>query len=196
MAVWEESKKCVLGGGEHDKIEIELSKSDDGRFSFNINSSMLENNMCSSCDISANQLWQLKELIDELIQGVDTSIPTYVLMKLPPQKEPVYFIVDHAIYDHDKGKTDIPNSPERVEGTKYYLEENTCPTNYICIPAIVHQGDTDPHRLFEYCSEVLASEVSEDAEDWEKHFPEITGKPTIIDANYKESETVLLIEGT
>ena len=58
------------------------------------------------------------------------------LLKLAPRSEPVFFVVKQQAMDD--------------EHAKYFFEEHGCPANFIECEAIVADGDTDPHGLFEF----------------------------------------------
>lgn len=127
---------------------------------------------------------------------MNNGIKTYVLMKLPPQTEPVYFICEHAIYEHAKDWS----PEERTERVRRYLEENTCPSNFIRLPVLL-KGDSDPHGLFQFCGETLARADDQESEtfspdyDWEEIFPELRKEPHTLDVEYKESFPILFLEG-
>jgi hypothetical protein len=60
------------------------------------------------------------------------------ILRLNPQDKPVYFIVEAF-------------NPEDQETTAYYYADGACPTNYISrVHAIIVDGDTDPHGLFDF----------------------------------------------
>lgn len=125
---------------------------------------------------------------------MSNKLKTYVLMKLPPQTESVYFICENAIYEDDK------RSPEeRTEGVKRYLEENTCPVNFMRLPVLL-KGDMDPHGLFEFCGETLARPDDQGDEtfspeyDWEEIFPELRKEPHTLDVEYRESLPMVFLE--
>lgn len=75
---------------------------------------------------------------------------TLDLLVIQPQDRPVYFVV--------KG---IAMNGER-DGKKYFYEEHSCPTNYVRCEAIISEGDSDPHGLFEYVRTVPLPEGWDD----------------------------------
>lgn len=88
---------------------------------------------------------------------------TYILMRLDPQPHPVFFVINAKVYDSTPKELQVIGSPERDELNEFHYGENTCPVNFIRIPAIiqltpdeVHKCDEDPHELFTYVGEIPA----------------------------------------
>lgn len=72
---------------------------------------------------------------------------TLVLLKIESTDGPIYFVIE--------GVSTWPTPfHELQEGDEYFYEESTCPTNFIRIPMIFHDGDSDPHGLFEHVETV------------------------------------------
>lgn len=83
----------------------------------------------------------------EMMKRVDSSHPshdkfrrTYVLLSIETTDGKIYFIIN--------GITSADSHEELQEDGIYFYEESTCPTNFINIPMICANGDTDPHGLF------------------------------------------------
>lgn len=71
-------------------------------------------------------------------EGPAPSSHTVTLLKLPPQKHPLFLFV-RTTYD----------------GSAYWFEEHTCPTNWIDkVEQLTTDEDQDPHNLFEYVDAV------------------------------------------
>lgn len=66
--------------------------------------------------------------------------------------EPVYFVIEGLSVWEDKPWPDHINALQ--ESSAYFYEEHTCPTNFIRIPMIFHDGDADPHGVFEFVEAV------------------------------------------
>lgn len=80
-----------------------------------------------------------------------TEPKIYHLLVLPPQKEPVYFIIESDDYDKD------------AAGWKFLYESHSCPTNWLNPIHVVHDGDSDPHGLIRYIASRKESELPPDA---------------------------------
>lgn len=76
----------------------------------------------------------------------------YDLLVLPPQKEPVYFIVerdtDEEYITHDHAE--------------FLYNEHSCPVNWLRPIHVQQEADTDPHGLIEYVETKRASEMPKD----------------------------------
>lgn len=73
----------------------------------------------------------------------------YILLVLPPQDKPVYFVIAkeaHPEYDGD-------------DQLKFLYESHSCPTNWLEPIHIVHDGDNDPHGLLRYVGSKLDSDL-------------------------------------
>lgn len=87
----------------------------------------------------------------------------YTIVRLPPQEKDVYFVV--------------PGVHPEPDVSRYSVEEGSCPTNWLSdIEAIIIDGDTDPHGLFEYVRDIQAPAFLDKAhnpvEEWAKVIPE------------------------
>ena len=82
------------------------------------------------------------------ISGEPDSAPILSLLVLPPQKDPVYFILGNSGYRHQK--------PEINLDLDYYYNSHSCPTNWLDdIQAVIIQDDADPHGLLQHVRSVL-----------------------------------------
>jgi len=92
---------------------------------------------------------------------------TFVLLSIPPQKKPVYFVVPHVKSARLGGQV---GSPESEEHNRFHFEENCTMTNHIGCSAIIGWAgnylDYSHMDLFRYIAEVPAEAVDAvDAED-------------------------------
>lgn len=101
---------------------------------------------------------------------------TLVLLKIELESVPVYFVVE--------GLSEWPEDKDRpmLTAARYFYEEHTCPTNFICIPMISHGGDHDPHGVFRFVDavwmtdEYQAAEQEGDADNYLlEAFPQLRG---------------------
>lgn len=77
----------------------------------------------------------------------------YDVLVLPPQKDPVYFVLKTKDYGFSKSETEFRNQ-------HYFYEQHTCPTNWTkYINAIIIKDDDDPHGLFQFVSRKTEDEV-------------------------------------
>lgn len=82
----------------------------------------------------------------------------FEILVLPPQDKPVYFIIPAW---HDDAEDDDP------EATKFLFEERQCPHDIIMnCEAIIVDGDTDPHGLFEHVRSIQNPGPAARTEDW------------------------------
>lgn len=104
---------------------------------------------------------------------------TLVLLKIETATAPVYFVIEGL------GKVENWDHPQIIndlqEKAAYFYEEHTCPTNFIRIPMIFHNGDQDPHGVFDFVEAVwMTPEYLEAMENgWEDDylaavFPQLT----------------------
>jgi len=146
--------------------------------------------ICSSCAYeSVAELQEHRQREKETKEG-RRDVPIFSLVKLEPQKRPVYFVLALTDYSHH-GARGI-GTDEFEESHRYWLEEHTCPTNFMAGEVIVNQGDLDPHGLFTYVRSVKAVEVPKSPNDeafWCEMFPEIKDDESgqIIEGEYRDS---------
>ena len=86
--------------------------------------------------------------------GIMTSIearpdkqqfPKLVLLRIPPQKESIFFIIEGSTFAAK------PGDPLGAEHDPYFYNEHQCPTNFTRdIVEMFIGSDMDPHGLFEY----------------------------------------------
>lgn len=87
------------------------------------------------------------------ISGEPSSAPILSLLVLPPQKDPVYFVLGNTGYRHGKPEIDLDND--------YYYNENSCPTNWLDdIRAVIIEDDADPHGLLQHVRSVLEKDAT------------------------------------
>lgn len=67
---------------------------------------------------------------------------TLDLLSLQTAQGPVYFVVE--------GCAELAPDDEVAVHKRFYYEENSCPTNFIPVEAIVVDGDDDRHGLFTF----------------------------------------------
>lgn len=86
------------------------------------------------------------------IVGEPEETPIKSLMMIPPQKEPVYFVIGNSTYSRDEdGTPDLDRD--------YYYNEHSCPTNWMeNITAIIIGDDGDPHGLIEHVRSMPTAE--------------------------------------
>lgn len=95
----------------------------------------------------------------------------YVLLKVDPASQPLYFVIRASVY-HDQKDT--------TEQATYFYNDHTCPTNWIDkVVAIIADGDQDPHGFAKFvaCKAPPEEDFDEDNDDWLDIFPEL-GLPT------------------
>lgn len=69
---------------------------------------------------------------------------TLVLLKIESVTGPVWFVVE--------GVANYPIDPEYsslLDSQRYFYDEHSCPTNYVQAAMISHDGDHDPHGVFD-----------------------------------------------
>lgn len=122
---------------------------------------------CDSCGrgfagtVSVDGVVTVKKMDDSFIKCMD-------LLRIPPQKHPIY-IVRSASHPTDRAH----------DGTKYYYETHSCPTNWLKdIQMVGIDGDQDPHGLIEYVGSATFDQKAVDDcnHDWSQTFPVISGK--------------------
>lgn len=99
----------------------------------------------------------------EITRLAGLKITTLDLLVLPPQKEPVYFVVEGMRFEggRDGGERD------EADAKQFLYEEHSCPTNWLQPKMVWHDGDSDPHGLIEYVAHVDADALPPD----ESHGP-------------------------
>ena len=85
------------------------------------------------------------------------------------QGNPVYFVIGVC--------AELCELDKLQEHLEYYYEEHTCPTNFIRVPMIAVDGDTDPHGIFRFVRSVwMTPGYDKDDDDFLlRTFPEISG---------------------
>ena len=83
---------------------------------------------------------------------------TSVVLKLPPQKEPVYFLMEGMRFTEEwpnPGETQEEHNHSR---DRYFYEEHSCPTNWLKdVQEVMIGSDCDPHGLWHYMGTIEAS---------------------------------------
>lgn len=78
----------------------------------------------------------------------EAYVPCLVLLKTTHEEDPVYFMLNTKAFQ------DIIDLEKKEPGTSflpYRFNEHSCPTNFINDTIrVAHQGDTDPHGVFEF----------------------------------------------
>jgi predicted RNA-binding Zn-ribbon protein involved in translation (DUF1610 family) len=98
---------------------------------------------CESCGREYSKV-TINSLSDVEVELKDTfSVDQYVLLKMEPQKNPVYIVIKAK--DFGRG-----GDAKDDDSKRYYYEEHSCPINYLGVVLIAEGGDTDPHGIFEY----------------------------------------------
>lgn len=69
----------------------------------------------------------------------------------------------------------LPGQEEDPLDRSYHYDEHSCPTNYVGCAAIVHDGNMDPHGIFNYVRSLwMTREYEENELAWiEKNFTEL-----------------------
>jgi len=93
---------------------------------------------------------------DRFVEALDTqpdAAPILSLLVLPPQKQPVYFILGNTGYrDRNTGKIDLDRD--------YYYNDHSCPTNWFTdIRAMIIGDDADPHGLLQHVRSTLEADA-------------------------------------
>ncbi len=114
-----------------------------------------------SCDV-CHHVYNGQVINDEwVLDHKGENKPTLVLLSLPPQTKPVYFVIESAIYRHSAPL----GSAEQEENNRYFFEESTCPTNCIRCEEILNEEhgrySGDNHGLLRYVGEVDAKVLVE-----------------------------------
>lgn len=99
---------------------------------------------CNSCGIG------FQGMIDAMGQVFVESVPKsqahelMALLVLPPQKEPVYFLLPTSTWTNSR-------KPEVDLDMSYYFNEHSCPTNWLGDVQHLQIGeDSDPHGLLRF----------------------------------------------
>jgi ribosomal protein S27AE len=89
----------------------------------------------------------------------ERCVTTYDVLVLPPQEQPVYFVVKGMRFD----RLDCKETPEEArEHAEFYYEEHSCPTNWLRPEMVYIDGDADPHGLIKFVRRVDASSIPPD----------------------------------
>jgi hypothetical protein len=127
---------------------------------------------CDACGVPYGlQVNSLEDVKVETVADKGINVPCLHLLMLAPQPTPVYVVVK----SHDYGRGGRDNK-KPFSGLEYFYNEHTCPTNWTDqIEMIVHNGDGDPHGLFQYVSSVdLPQEEPDDLDEFiQSAFPDI-----------------------
>lgn len=101
----------------------------------------------------------------------------YMLLRLAVKsEEPVFFVVKHTLYTDD-GQYSVE---EEIEHMRSLVDEHTCPTNLVRIPAIIQGRDEDPHGVFEFIAFAHRPDgFDENDACWADLFPQILGEKII-----------------
>ena len=111
----------------------------------------------------------------------ERTVPTLDLLVLPPQRCPVYFVIN--------GRRTIPHDTDVQARHRNLYESHSCPTNWLQ-PELVYcatdDDPADPHGLIRFVRCVDRGNLPEkpdqldDVFDWTEVFPELTGRPVPI----------------
>lgn len=108
---------------------------------------------CADCD---TRFVITPSVVDGKLTGVSGGIlPTnhrrgLMLVKRP--EDDLYLVVETTFHDHGDGpSTDL----------NYYINEHTCPTNWLPVLMIAENGDPDPHGVFKFVRGVTFAEIKE-----------------------------------
>ncbi len=85
---------------------------------------------------------------------------TLDLLMLEPHDKPIYFVM--------AGKRYHANPGDEYDGKRYFYEEHSCPTNWICNTVMISvDGDTDPHGFLKFVRSIPRTVMPDDpnAED-------------------------------
>jgi hypothetical protein len=88
------------------------------------------------------------------LKGLLCMPKTYDLLVLPPQTQPVYFVVE---------REDYPEYNQTDADRKFLYESHSCPTNWLQPVHMVHDGDSDPHGLIRYIGTKKEADLPPDA---------------------------------
>lgn len=80
----------------------------------------------------------------ELVPGEELK-QTSVVLELPPQGKPVYFLVRGMRFTKERLA-----DADCADRDRFFYEEHSCPTNWLEPIEILHDGDTDAHGLIKY----------------------------------------------
>lgn len=98
------------------------------------------------------------------------KLDTLVLLEYPRTDKPLRFLI--------KGRRYVENEDQEYDGSGYFYEEHSCPTNWLKDCAMVaFDGDTDPHGFLRYVREIdcpdLPDNCMEEDEALIQLFPEM-----------------------
>ncbi len=94
------------------------------------------------------------------------STHPFHILKIARTDGDVHFVVE--------GLAEWPASfDEMTAREKYFYEQHTCPTNFIRIPLIAVNGDTDPHGIFEFVESVWMMSVYDGLNDKASYLCEV-----------------------
>jgi hypothetical protein len=83
----------------------------------------------------------------------DAKIETTDVLVLPPQAQPVYFVVRGMRFSHN---------PDPDGAKQFFYEEHSCPTNWLHPEMVYCDGDADPHGLLKFVSSTDSSMLPPD----------------------------------
>jgi len=87
---------------------------------------------------------------------------TLVLLKIESVEGPIWFVVE--------GLASYPLATEYdslVESQRYFYDEHSCPTNYVPVALISHNGDHDPHGVFDLVDAVwMTTDYDANDDNW------------------------------
>ncbi len=85
------------------------------------------------------------------------KIATTDLLMLPPQTQPVYFVVQGMRFIEKRHY-----EQDEHAGKEFFYEEHSCPTNWLKPEMVYCDGDSDPHGLIRFVSHVDSDSLPPD----------------------------------
>lgn len=112
---------------------------------------------CKDCD----KAWELVINSREDIHCVEKPIEQWQgLMLVKQASANVHLVLEQTFYADD-GKP-------RIDLT-YWIDQHTCPTNWLPVLAVAAEGNFDPHGVFEFVRAVTFAEIHEEY-GYTRHF--------------------------
>lgn len=103
---------------------------------------------CNDCDSNYQFSFEGDELM--MVSIAPKSLQGMMLVKRPNQE--LYLVVEQTFYIRE-GVVDLD--------FEYWVNDSTCPTNWLDVMMIAEDGDDDPHGVFEFVRAVTYKDVQE-----------------------------------
>ncbi len=100
---------------------------------------------CDTCGQCYRLVFTNENGVDVRVSIVEgkCKVKTVDLLVLPPQKHPVYFVVEGMRFEGEGDR-------DEHDAKQFFYDEHSCPTNWFKPTIVAFDGDYDPHGLIEF----------------------------------------------